>query len=332
LREACLLIGKSIVQYGATSGTTYSVLTTAYGSSSVQSHNDLANIYGDSPYYHLSSTSYSLVNSIVALSGTGFLKLTSGVASLDTTSYQTLNSILTSISSLSTSSTGTITLTNGVASLSTSSSGITGSGTTNYIPLWSSSSVLTNSGITDSGTLITFTRAASIYSGSTLLTTTAANTTGLSFTTASYSGCIGINFNIATGNSTTRAYGTYYTSGLGGTGSYYLLNGYLSYGLDIAMSYADNSIIGINITNSYGTGINITTAKNSAAKGISITNSAASKPFYFYTSSSDSMVKDLDLKSLSCFSEITSSPFSLMMKSVDSLNISLKLTKSSLYK
>ena len=84
----CILVGKSIIQYNATSGITQYIINVSFANNTVMNHNDLNNIQGDSPYYHLSTSGYSLVNNIVSLSGsTGLLKLTTGIPSIDSTSY-----------------------------------------------------------------------------------------------------------------------------------------------------------------------------------------------------------------------------------------------------
>lgn len=88
ITKHCILVGKAIVQSGASAGVTVSTFDVSFAGGAISSdHNSLGGIYGDSPFYHLSLPAYTQVNNVLALTGTGLLKLTAGVPSIDSTSY-----------------------------------------------------------------------------------------------------------------------------------------------------------------------------------------------------------------------------------------------------
>jgi cytoskeletal protein CcmA (bactofilin family) len=68
LRNHCMLVGRIIVQYNASSGLVENVQTTTFVQGIVQDHNDLTNLQGGDGvnYYHLSATTFGYLSAVSA--------------------------------------------------------------------------------------------------------------------------------------------------------------------------------------------------------------------------------------------------------------------------
>lgn len=68
LRKHCILIARIIIQYNASSGLVENVSDITFSTTSIQNHNDLANIQGGSVgnYYHVSANTFSYLSAVSA--------------------------------------------------------------------------------------------------------------------------------------------------------------------------------------------------------------------------------------------------------------------------